>query len=135
MSASRSETNVSFWRLIIRGTRSEPGWMLDWHYDLTGESRPSDMLLEFRNGQGDGYDFHLNEVPVYSDAGARNATWIVAREMFSGVAFEDFGAGRRVRAQLTVSPENPWKASLAIEWGRQVTVTETPVWKVTHPAT
>jgi len=120
--------------LIIRGARNEPPWMLDWHYDPMGEARPSDMLLEYRNGQGDGYDFHLNEVPVYSDIGAQNATWIVAREMFSRVEFEDFGGGKMVRAQMMIEAEDPWKASLAIEWGRKVTVAETPLWKVTHPA-
>lgn len=120
--------------LIIRGARNEPRWLLDWHYDLTGETRPADMQLEFRNGQGGGYDFHLNEVPVYSDLGGQDATWIVAREMFTHVAFEDFGAGRMVRAHLTVNAQDPWKASLAMEWGRQVTVAQTPLWRIAHPA-
>lgn len=120
--------------LIIRGARDEPRWLRDWYYDLTGETRPVDMQLEFRNGQGEGYDFHLNEVPVYSDLGGQDATWIVAREMFTHVAFEDFGAGRMVRAHLTVNAQDPWKASLAMEWGRQVTVAETPFWRIAHPA-
>lgn len=120
--------------LIIRGARNEPSWMVDWHYDLTGTSRPSDMQLEYRAGSGDGYDFHINEIPVYSDLGAQDATWIVAREMFTRVEFEDFGQGRMVRAQLTIDAADPWKASLAIEWGRQVTVAPAPVWRVSHPA-
>lgn len=120
--------------LIVRGGRSEPSWMREWHYDYTGRSRPSDMQLEHRAGQGDGYDFHLNETPVYSDIGAEDFTWIVAREMFARVAFEDFGDGRMVRAHLTVDPADPWRAKLAVEWGRAVTIAEAPVWRVSHPA-
>lgn len=120
--------------LILRGARNEPSWIVDWQYDLTGASRPSDMQLEHRTGLGDGYDFHLNEVPVYSDIGAQDATWIVAREMFTRVEFENFGGGRMVMAQLTIDAADPWKASLAVEWGREVTVAATPVWRVSHAA-
>lgn len=120
--------------MIIRGARNEPTWMVDWQYDMTGASRPSDMQLEHRTGFGDGYDFHLNEVPVYSDIGAQDATWIVAREMFTRVEFEDFGEGRMIKAQLTVDAADQWKASLAIEWGRAVTVAAAPVVRVSHPA-
>lgn len=118
--------------LIIRGARNEPSWMIDWHYDHTGGSRPADMQLEHRAGQGDGYDFHLNETPVFSDIGAGEFTWIVAREMFARVEFEDFGGGRMVRAELTVDLANPWKAKLAMEWGRSVIIADAPVWRVSH---
>jgi len=118
--------------LIIRGARNEPSWMIDWHYDHAGRIRPADMQLEYRAGQDDGYDFHLNETPVYSDIGAEDFTWIVAREMFVRVEFEDFGGGRMVRAWLTIDPANPWKAKLAMEWGRSVMVADVPVWRVSH---
>ena len=118
--------------LIIRGARNEPSWMIDWHYDHTGRARPADMQLEHRAGQGDGYDFHLNETPVYSDISAQEFTWIVAREMFARVEFEDFGGGRMVRAELTEDAANPWKAKLAVEWGRSVIIAEAPVWRVSH---
>ena len=119
--------------LIIRSARSEPVWLRDWHYDHTGRSRPADMQLEHRAGQGDGYDFHLNETPVYSDIGAGDVTWVVAREMFARVEFEDFGDGRMVMADLTTDPTDPWRASLAMEWGRAVTVAEGPAWRISHP--
>lgn len=121
--------------LIIRGARNEPSWMIDWQSNLTGGSRPSDMQLEHRTGQGDGYDFHINEVPVYSDIGAQDATWIVARQMFTRAEFENFGGGRMINAQLTVDATDPWKASLAIEWGRAVVVAEAPIWRISHPTT
>ena len=118
--------------VIIRGARNVPTWMVDWHFDHTGLSRPADMHLEYRPGQGDGYDFHLNDTPVYSDIGAQNFTWIVSREMFVRVEFEDFSGGRMVRAELTVDPVDPWKAKLAMEWGRSVTIADTPAWRISH---
>ncbi|MEN5229747.1 hypothetical protein [Brevundimonas naejangsanensis] len=120
--------------LIIRSAHNEPVWLRDWHYDQRGRSRPADMLLERRDGQGGGYDFHLNETPVYSDIGAGDVTWIVAREMFARVEFEDFGDGRMVTAALTVDPTDPWRASLSLEWGRAVTLAEAPTWRVSHPS-
>lgn len=118
--------------LIILGDGNGPSWIADWKYDLSGASRPPDMQLERRAGLGDRYDFHLNEVPVYSDIGAQDATWVVAHEMFARVEFEVFGNGRMVRADFTVDATDPWKTSLAVEWGRAVTVAAAPHFKITH---
>lgn len=119
--------------LVVRNARNEPSLLIDWEYDLTGGTRPRDLQLERRPGQAEGYDFHLNETPVYSDIGADTATWVVAREMFAEVAFEDFGDGRLIRAGLIAEAADPWRARLTLEWGRAVVLAEAPAWRIAHP--
>lgn len=117
--------------LVIRGGRDAPAWLMDWHYGAPGGlARPADIHLEWRDGCGPGYDFHLNDVAVHADPGAGPATWIFGREMFESVEFELFGPDRRVRASLTSDALNPWRADVRLEWGRRVTMRAGPKWRI-----
>lgn len=95
-----------------------------------GLARPADLRLEWRDGGGVAYDFHLNDVAVHSDPGAGPATWIIGREMFERVEFELFGPDRRIHATLAPDVHNPWRADVRLEWGRRVTMRGGKKWRI-----
>lgn len=122
---------AGFTPILIRPDRRGPEWLLDWHYGAPGDTtRPADLILERREDFGDGYDFHLNGVAMYSSGGAGLATWVLGREMFERAEFETFPSGRQVQASFAPDPGDVWRATISLEWGRRLTMAQGPKWRI-----
>lgn len=117
--------------MLVRASRSDPDWLADWHYHAA--TRPTDMTIVRAATNQAGYDFHLNDVPVYSSEGAGPATWIFGREILEEVAFQSFADGRPVAVTFKVDPTDPWQGELTVALSRRVKLGAGPLWRIQHP--
>lgn len=117
--------------VVIRPHRQDPKCLWDWTHGHG--DRPSDFAFVRQPNGDDSYDFHLNGTPVYSSRAANGATWVFGLERLERLTFRSFGEEGLTTLTLDPDAASPWSASLRLEWGRKVRLSDGPAFRITHP--
>ena len=118
--------------VIVRSGRHLPLWLGKWHFGGSS-ARPADMTIVRRNVEDDGYDFDLNDVPVYSVQGTGAATWVFGAESLSKLSFQRFAGNEPFDATFVTDSADPWKGKLELVFGLEVEIAPGPIWRLQHP--
>lgn len=119
--------------IIVRNNRGEPQCLTEWHFDFSGSKRPADLRIQQVEGRGDGYDFDLNDTPVYSSPWAGAATWVLGREALARVDFQRLIDGRAVEVGFEADASDVWAGVAHATFARRVSVAAGPIWRIGHP--
>jgi hypothetical protein len=117
--------------VVVRPHRQDPKCLWDWTHG-SGD-RPSGFAFLHQPNGDDSYDFHLNGTPVYSSRAANGATWVFGLERLERLTFQSFGDEGLTKLTLEPDAANPWSASLCLEWGRKVRLSDGPAFRISHP--
>lgn len=109
--------------LIVAGT-FQPRWLSNWRWlPHQDDSRtPDDLVVEQRKDQPDGYQFHLNEIAVFTGSVKAGTAQLLARETFERLRFHSFPNGQTVAVSWEEHPSDPESGTLLLAYQREVTL-------------
>lgn len=116
--------------VIVRSSRAEPAWLSHWHY--RSDQRPADMRIEQVAGRGEGYDFDINGVPIYSSPWCGPATWVFGRQTLQQLDVQRFDTGKPVEVTFEPDAVDVWKGVVVAAFGLRVTSGPGPIWRIAH---
>lgn len=137
--AIQGQTPEAFWQAVksagdrIRATGGypilvissvvEPRWLNDWRWreQAGGVRKPDDLTLN-RDPKhtGAGYEFSMNDIPVYRAATFHGEAYVVPRALFTRVRFHDYGHDTPVAVSFEDDPNDSWRGTLKVEYQRDV---------------
>lgn len=127
--AAQTMANSGLNPILLLENATIPGWVWDWqHTRLSDEeyARPQDMSVTRREGMGESYVCHFNEIAVYTAPIPAGASYVVAREVFKEVKFKAYAEGRFVSVSTEQVEGDFAKINLRLTWALEVTLGPEP---------
>lgn len=117
--------------ILVVGNRVEPSWLSDWRWThRAGVARPSDLTITRETGRGEGYQFSMNDIPVFSAATFAGEALLFARSQLRRATFHEYENGLPVTVSFEGDPNDAWSGSLSAEFQRQVEVDDVAAFRI-----
>lgn len=120
--------------LLVVGSVMTPAWLNDWRWRERGgrTPKPADLTINREEGQPEGYEFSLNETPIFRGQTYRGEAYLVPREMLSRAQFHDYEDGRPVRVRFEDDAVDAWRGTLLVEFQHAVQLENLPAYKIIY---
>ena len=88
--------------ILLLDNATRPNWVWDWQHPVfdASHSRPADLKVKRREGQGPGYQCDFNEIEVYAAPLPIGHSLLLSSEVFRDLTFTDYGDSRFVKVKV-----------------------------------
>lgn len=111
--------------LVIAST-SHPEWLLDWQWSHRPDPapKPADLVITRLAEQAEGYEFSMNDTPVYRAQTAYGVAYLVPEQLFRRLRYRDYGDGLSVAMRFDPDSQNPWRGTMMASFARETEVAD-----------
>ncbi|WP_367345388.1 hypothetical protein [Stenotrophomonas bentonitica] len=106
--------------VLILDNQTRPDWVWDWMHPGDDDRRPADFRFRRREGQGEAYVGHFNDVPVYAGRIKPGRSLLLPLECFGNVKFKVDAQGSRLRVDVVREDESGQLADVRLSFSRAV---------------
>lgn len=120
--------------VLVVGSTMTPPWLNDWRWrEREGRTpKPADLTINRDPNQPDGYEFSMNETPVFRAQTYRGEVYVIPKALLQRVQFHDYDDRRPVAARFENDPADAWRGSIVLEFQRAVELGNLPAFKIIY---
>ncbi|BBB12247.1 hypothetical protein [Sphingopyxis sp. FD7] len=118
--------------LLVIGNVTDPQWLLDWLWPHRQGSapKPADLVITRQEGQVEGYEFTMNDTPVYRAQTAYGAAYLLPAQLLRRLRYHDYGDGLPVSLRFEPDAENPWRGTMHASFQREVELSDVEAYRI-----
>ena len=120
--------------LLVTGGAAGPQWLRDWRSHSLGAdlSRPADLTINREPNQPDGYEFSMNEVPVFRAQTFYGEAYLIPKSLLKRVMYHDFGDGLSVAVRFEEDAHNESQGTLVAEFQHGVELGNVTAYRIVY---
>lgn len=118
--------------ILIIDVANQPRWLADWRWARSenGAPKPSDLVISRASNQPDGYEFTMNDTPVYEAQTYNGAAYLIAVSMMHRLRHHDYGNGLSISLHFEADADNPWQGTMNATFQRAVELSKGRAYRI-----
>ena len=95
--------------ILVINSMTEPKWLIDWisPYSPNGVPKPADLVIRIDEDQVEGYQFTINDIPVYQAGTTYGVVYLISEQMMHQLRYHNYNNNLPVSLQFKEHPNNP----------------------------
>lgn len=118
--------------LLVIGNVTDPEWLQDWCWPHRqgGVPKPADLVITREEGQVDGYEFTMNNTPVYRAQTAYGVAYLIPRQLLRRLRYHQYDDGLPVSLRFEADDKNAWLGTMHATFQRDIELGEVDAYRI-----
>lgn len=117
--------------ILVVGSITEPRWLYDWRVRREDRHpKPADLTINREADRPDGYEFSLNETPIFRGQSFYGEAYLIPRALLKLARFHRYDNGLCVDVRFQDDPNDAWRGTLLAEFQHVVELETLPTYKI-----